>query len=111
MSELLRNETATAMILTHPAFDRPAVVNVRRPGRRDENVASLRDARNRRWDRIIRLAQEYTAVTHCARVWGLGVEQARERIAAQVASYQNNGRQTDFHEVALHLADMEGCYA
>ncbi|KVP98762.1 hypothetical protein WJ97_09990 [Burkholderia ubonensis] len=110
MSELLRNETATARVLTHPAFDRPRVVNPRRRGRRGENVFPLWKPGVREAVRRVRDIQESGALTCCAHAWDVSVEQARERIAARVAFACLGGRRVDFHEAALCLADRETRY-
>ncbi|WP_157379196.1 hypothetical protein [Burkholderia ubonensis] len=110
MSEPLRNETATAIVLTHPVFDRPPVVNPRRRGRRGENVFPLWKPGVREAVRRVRDIQESGALTCCAHAWGVSVEQARERIAARVAFARLGGRRVDFHEAALCLADRETRY-
>lgn len=107
MSELLRNETASAAILSHPAFDRPRVINPRRRGRRGENVFPLWKPGVREAVRRVRDIREADAVACCAYAWRVNLEQARERIAARVAFARLGGRQIDFHDAALCLADRE----
>lgn len=108
MDKLPHNETATATILTHPAFDRPAVVNVLRPGRRGGNVVSMQGgARVRRAIRRIEDAQESAAVAQCARAWGVNARQAQERIFAYMHGWRAGGGCMNFHEAALYLAERE----
>ncbi|WP_159085664.1 hypothetical protein [Burkholderia sp. MSMB0856] len=104
------NTAATAIVLTHPMFDRPPVVNPRRRGRRGENVFPLWKPTVREAVRRVRDIQEFSAVACCARAWCVTHEQARERIAARVAFARLSGRRIDFHEAALCLADREARY-
>ncbi|AXF20258.1 hypothetical protein CUJ89_06925 [Burkholderia pyrrocinia] len=57
--------------------------------------------------RRMRDMREFDAVVCCAYVWCVSLEQAREQIAARVAFACLSGRQIDFHDAALCLADRE----
>jgi hypothetical protein len=107
MPKLPCDQAATAIVLTHPMFDRPRVVNPRRRGRRGENVFPLWKPGVREAVRRIRDIQEFGAVVCCARAWCVSLDQARERIAARVALARLSGRRINFHEAALCLADRE----
>jgi len=107
MLKLPCSQAATAIILTHPAFNRPRVINPRRRGQRGENVFPLWKPGVREAVRRARSIQEVDAVACCAYAWHVSLEQARERIAARVAFARLSGRLIDFHEAALCLADRE----
>ncbi|VWC98976.1 hypothetical protein BLA18112_03854 [Burkholderia lata] len=107
MPKLPCSQPATAIVLTHPAFNRPRVINPHRRGRRGENVFPLWKPSVREAVRRVRNIQEIDAVARCAFAWRVSFEQAREQIAARVAFARLSGRRVDFHEAALCLADRE----